>query len=84
MTMLPSPVALWDEQPRSVASQGLSRLFPYKTSAGYWVFLSPRTTPPVGATRGAMVPGPAYNTLTTSTPAGLRITRNAGAILFFY
>jgi hypothetical protein len=84
MTVLPSPVALWDEPPRGVAALGLSRLTPYKTAAGYWVFLSPRVLPPPGATQGAMVHGASYNTLTTSTTVGVRMTRNAGATVFFY
>jgi hypothetical protein len=80
---LPFPVAMWDEHPLQLAAGVLTTLAPYKTTAGYWV-LAQVGSGPAGSTRGAAVHGASYDTLTTSTPVGLRHTRNARGVVFSF
>jgi hypothetical protein len=82
MSIVPNPVAQWPEPPSSGAALTLAVLVPYKTTAGYWIFV-PRGTQPAGAVEGALVHGTTYDTLVTSTTAGLRVVRSpSGALLF--
>jgi hypothetical protein len=76
---LPNPTAVWAED--ASAAQVATRLYPYKTAAGYWVFV-PRTSAPAGSTPGALVQG-TYDTLLTSTTTGLRITRGPHSLLAY-
>ncbi len=84
MSVLPSPVAQWDEPAAAGLALALTSLVPYKTAAGYWVFLPVGTAPPGGATPGALVKGASYDTLLTSTTVGLRLTRNPRGTVFSY
>jgi hypothetical protein len=77
---IPSPTDTKDEKPTSGAGLTVTRLVPYKTTAGYWVFV-PFGSQPTGATQGALVHGASYDTLVTTTTAGLRIARTAGGYL---
>lgn len=81
MTVVPSPVAMWDEHPDKGAALALTGLYPYKTTDGYWV-LVPRGSQPVGATQGAAVRGATYDTLTTSAITGLRHARGPTGFVF--
>jgi hypothetical protein len=84
MTMLPSPVALWDELPNAGVAGGLSRLAPYLTTDGFWLYLAP-TEVPSGATPGARVEsGADYDVMLTTTTIGLRATQAPGGTVFFY
>ena len=87
MTMLPSPVALWDEPPRAGAARvanPLARLAPYLTADGYWLYLAPNEVP-VGATPGARVDsGLGYDVMLTTTTTGLRVSQSGTGPVFFY
>lgn len=75
MTFVASPVNHWHELSTNGPSLALFALTPYKTATGYWVFVE-RGTQPAGATQGALVHGASYDTLLTSTTAGLRLVRS--------
>lgn len=82
--MIPSPVGLWQESPESGAAAVLTRLAPFKTEGGYWVFLPAATRTPVGHTRGAMTDAGAYTILDLTTTSGLRITRAPRGVVLIY
>jgi hypothetical protein len=79
---LPSPTAIWTESPTSRAAVAIARLTPYKTPAGYWVFVTPGHAP-AGSMAGAFVDG-AYLTLDTRATAGMRIARAPAGFLIIY
>lgn len=63
MSVLPSPVAQWDEPPSTGAATALTRLRPYLTTDGWWIYLAPTDAVPGGAVAGARV-------AQTGTPLG--------------
>lgn len=85
MSVLPSPVAQWEEPPSTGAAKALTRLRPYLTTDGWWVYLAPTDVVPSGAVAGARVDsGSGYDVMLTTTTTGLRVSRNAAGFLFFY
>jgi hypothetical protein len=84
MSVLPSPVAQWDEPPSSGAAGTLVRLAPYLTLEGLWLYLAPNEVP-AGAIAGARVDsGSGYDVMLTTTTTGLRVTQNPAGVVFFY
>lgn len=81
MTVLPTPSNHWPESIDSNAALLALGLTPYKTTAGYWVFVQ-FGLGPAGSSEGAVVSG-AYDTLVTTTHSGLSVNKAPSGYLTF-
>jgi hypothetical protein len=80
---IPNAVDTWRESPTSGAAATLTRLEPYLTTDGYWLYLAPGEVP-AGATAGARVDsGLGYDVMLTTTTVGLSATLSPSGLLVY-